>query len=100
MVSNEINQLLPRAFFDTKLYNRRTFSDEQKQAYIDAVLCLQNAPSQSGYEGAITRFDDFQGAHIRLVSTIHRVVCGHYDILSLCLSHMNLCRDNFSHGIE
>jgi hypothetical protein len=65
-----------------KCANRRMLSDEQKQAYIDAVLCLQNSPAQTGYKGAITRFDDFQAAHIKLQTIIHEVVCKYIVVLN------------------
>jgi tyrosinase len=48
-------------------------SIEQRQDYIDAVLCMQNAPSRYGNEvpGAQSRFDDFVATHSIQTDYIH-----------------------------
>lgn len=35
-------------------------SQDEKLSYIEADLCLMNAPSKSGLAGAVTRWDDLQ----------------------------------------
>jgi len=57
--------------------NRRLLPDEEKKAYIDAVLCMQKRPALTNDDvpGAITRYDDFQSLHIRQADFIHGVVC-------------------------
>ena len=57
--------------------NRRLLPDDEKKAYIDAVLCMQKKPAFSTLNttGAVTRFDDFQSLHIRQADFVHGVVC-------------------------
>lgn len=53
-----------------------SLSTEQKEQYVQAVLCLQSKPSISGdlVPGARSRFDDFVGTHINQTLTIHGTV--------------------------
>jgi tyrosinase len=53
--------------------SRGDLSRAQRQAYTDAVLCLQSEPSKSGSQvpGARSRFDDFVGTHILQTDWIH-----------------------------
>ncbi|KAI0139221.1 hypothetical protein BJ166DRAFT_489670 [Pestalotiopsis sp. NC0098] len=48
-------------------------SQDEKLSYIEADLCLMNAPSKSGLAGAVTRWDDLQWPHITQTVTIHNV---------------------------
>ncbi|EED15869.1 tyrosinase, putative [Talaromyces stipitatus ATCC 10500] len=51
-----------------------TFSTAQKEAYINAVLCLQSKPSRTPSDlvsGARTRYDDFVATHINQTLNIH-----------------------------
>ncbi|ETS73735.1 hypothetical protein PFICI_14681 [Pestalotiopsis fici W106-1] len=48
-------------------------TDDEKSAYIDAELCLMSAPSQSGVEGAESRWDDLQHNHIIQTQVVHDV---------------------------
>ncbi|KAI1873463.1 hypothetical protein JX265_005085 [Neoarthrinium moseri] len=45
----------------------------EKSAYIQADLCLINAPSKSGFPGAVTRWDDLQWPHVVQSATVHNV---------------------------
>ncbi|ETS85154.1 hypothetical protein PFICI_03179 [Pestalotiopsis fici W106-1] len=38
-------------------------TSEEKTSYINADLCLINAPSKTGFEGAVSRWDDLQWPH-------------------------------------
>ncbi|EEB91461.1 hypothetical protein MPER_10173 [Moniliophthora perniciosa FA553] len=52
----------------------RALSTAEKQAYIDAVKCLQRLPSRAAaIKEAKTRFDDFQSVHIVLAPDVHLV---------------------------
>lgn len=53
--------------------NWNALSDAQKQAYFDAVKCLQTKPAQSGIEAAKTLYDDFTAIHIQNNHQIHFV---------------------------
>ena len=49
-------------------------SVNERKAYISAVQCMYNAPSQSDsalVPGARTRYDDFVAQHINQTTTIH-----------------------------
>jgi len=50
-----------------------TFTNDQKVAYTNAVLCLQAKPAKSGSfaPGAKSRYDDFVAVHINQTLTIH-----------------------------
>ncbi|KAM0815610.1 putative Tyrosinase copper-binding domain-containing protein [Seiridium cardinale] len=48
-------------------------TDEEKSAYVQADLCLIDAPSISGVPGAVSRWDDLQWPHITQTITIHNV---------------------------
>ncbi|PVH96203.1 Di-copper centre-containing protein [Periconia macrospinosa] len=48
-------------------------TSDEKTAYINADLCLINAPAKSGLEGAVTRWDDIQWPHIVQSATVHNV---------------------------
>lgn len=55
----------------------RTLSDPQRRAFIDAILCLQQLPSQTPPDlasGAKTRYDDFIATHINQTGQIHFTV--------------------------
>ncbi|KAH0609722.1 uncharacterized protein H6S33_012268 [Morchella sextelata] len=53
----------------------RTLSDQEKSDYITAVKCLQELPavSTNAVPGAVSRYDDFVGLHVRDANTIHFV---------------------------
>ncbi|KAF5349058.1 hypothetical protein D9758_012684 [Tetrapyrgos nigripes] len=50
----------------------RTLNDDQKHAYLDAVVCLQNLTSNGYHDGAKSRFDDFVATHQALSDEIHK----------------------------
>lgn len=49
-------------------------TSEEKTAYINADLCLIDAPSTTGFEGAVTRWDDLQWPHVHQTTYVHGVV--------------------------
>ncbi|ETS84409.1 hypothetical protein PFICI_02434 [Pestalotiopsis fici W106-1] len=51
-----------------------TLTHEEKQAYVNADVCLTKLPSTSGFRGAVTRWDDLMWPHIYLTSVVHN--CG------------------------
>jgi tyrosinase len=52
---------------------RTSLTSDEKDAYIAADLCLINAPSKLGIEGAVTRWDDLQWPHVVQSATVHDV---------------------------
>ncbi|KAJ5326112.1 uncharacterized protein N7506_009214 [Penicillium brevicompactum] len=53
----------------------RAFSNIEKKAYINSVLCLQKLPARTPSDlaaGAKTRYDDFVATHINQTLLIHR----------------------------
>lgn len=55
----------------------RALTHEERRAYIDSILCLQQLPPQTpSYlaAGAKTRYDDFVATHINQTWHIHRTV--------------------------
>ncbi|OAT01056.1 hypothetical protein, variant 2 [Blastomyces dermatitidis ER-3] len=50
-----------------------TLSNSEKQAYIDAELCLMRKPPKTAFKGVITRFDDFQALHVHTAYMNHYV---------------------------
>lgn len=51
----------------------RSLSNEARLEYVNAVKCLMSTPSKSSdlYPAAKSRFDDFQGMHIKIGHTMH-----------------------------
>jgi hypothetical protein len=49
-------------------------TNAEKNAYIDADLCLMSLPAKMGFPGAVTRWDDLQFAHINSTNVVHDVV--------------------------
>lgn len=56
------------------LSDRNVLTDHEKKAYIDAELCLINAPPRGGTPGARNRFEELQYLHIIQTPYIHFVV--------------------------
>lgn len=59
------------------MWFRSTLSSDEKKAYTDAVLCVQNSAALTPSDlipGAKTRFDDFVGTHINQTMFIHYTV--------------------------
>ncbi|ETS75767.1 hypothetical protein PFICI_12711 [Pestalotiopsis fici W106-1] len=48
-----------------------SLTEDEKNAYIAADLCLINMPSKSKFEGAVTRWDDLQWPHVAQSSAVH-----------------------------
>jgi hypothetical protein len=67
---------------------RTALTDAEKQAYLDAELCIMETPASSGVPGAITRWDELQRAHAVQGDYIHGVVKAS---LSNALSFISLC---------
>ncbi|KAK0732119.1 hypothetical protein B0H67DRAFT_631880 [Lasiosphaeris hirsuta] len=55
------------------LFQRHTFTDEEKRSYIDAELCLMRKPANLGIRGSRTKFDEFQAAHALQTEIAHFV---------------------------
>ncbi|KAI6369163.1 hypothetical protein MCOR25_004516 [Pyricularia grisea] len=51
----------------------RNLSQKERLNYVDAVKCLMSTPSKSNdfYPAAKSRFDDFQGMHIKVGHAMH-----------------------------
>ncbi|KAF9051984.1 tyrosinase [Panaeolus papilionaceus] len=55
----------------------RILTTKEKAEYTNAVLCLQNRPAANLQDKvARTRFDEFQGLHVKLADQVHSV--GHF----------------------
>ncbi|RSL40767.1 hypothetical protein CEP51_016655 [Fusarium floridanum] len=50
-----------------------TLTTNEKNAYIDAELCLMSKPAKLGVEGAVNRWDELDWAHIAQANVIHNV---------------------------
>jgi len=61
------------------LWNRHTFSNAEKTAYINAELCLMSKPAKLQVKGVKTRFDDFQAIHQGQAYANHFVVSRELD---------------------
>ena len=58
-------------------HTRGDITPEERRAWIDAVLCLQKAPSKLDrtlYPGAVSRYDDFVVVHMNQTMSIHGTV--------------------------
>lgn len=57
---------------------RRDLSQKEQLHYVEAVKCLMSTPSKSNnlYPAAKSRFDDFQGMHIKVGHAMHFNVSG------------------------
>lgn len=54
------------------LHSRTALTSEEKQAYIEAELCLIDSPPKTGtIEGAITRWDELHYSHIVQTNVVH-----------------------------
>ena len=54
--------------------DRTALKPDEKASYINATLCLQNAPAKGQIKGAQTRWDELQYAHIVQADYIHGTV--------------------------
>lgn len=57
--------------------SRGDISDEEKKAYIAAMLCIMEKPSKldpTQFPGAKSRYDDFVVVHMNQTMTIHGTV--------------------------
>jgi tyrosinase len=64
----------------------RAFTRNEKKAYINSVLCLQDLPSQTPNElapGTMSRYDDFVATHINQTLIIHYTVCQKSTVLMI-----------------
>ncbi|POS77600.1 hypothetical protein DHEL01_v204017 [Diaporthe helianthi] len=48
-----------------------SLTTSERSNYIDAVLCVQNLPSQLNLAGTKSRYDDFAATHINLTRSVH-----------------------------
>lgn len=53
--------------------NRHSLSTAERQAYIDAELCLMSKPGTLGLRGGRTKFDEFQSIHVSQAEIAHFV---------------------------
>lgn len=62
----------PPVKYFADLAPRTALTSEEKQAYIDAELCLISSPPRTGtIEGAITRWDELHYTHIVQTNVVH-----------------------------
>lgn len=55
--------------------DRNNMTSSEKDAYIQAELCLMERPPQADITGAQNRWDELDWAHIVQSNVIHNVVC-------------------------
>lgn len=70
---------------------RTSLTQEEKTAYIQADLCLINAPSKGEIPGAVTRWDDLQWPHVVQTDSVHFVVSD-FEITLMFLYYRSLIR--------
>lgn len=58
--------------------DRQMLTASEKSSFIEAELCLMEAPSKLGVTGAKTRWDDLQYNHVVQTHVVHDVVCPSY----------------------
>ena len=95
MVSTTIAVTQVMSVINTKTVPRSDLSVEDREKYIEAVLCLQSKPSQADkkrFPVALSRYDDFVATHMTLAMQLHSTVSCLYSIAILStldrLTHM------------
>ena len=80
------------SIINTKTTPRSDLSVEDREKYIETVLCLQSKPSQADkkkFPGALSRYDDFVATHMTLAMQLHSTVsCFHSIAIPSTLDHL------------